>query len=179
MRDPRTRPGPVCRREGSRYPVNAVSGTPTGKFPKTAHLLKRADFQRVYQQGRRHFSGNMTVFYLRSSEPGALDKRVAEQGGPETVAMSTAEPSCVRVGFTVPRAVGGSVERNRIRRRLREAVRHHLPQLAESRGLDVVFNPKRTVLQAEFETLSKEVERAFEVIRKNSEKAPKPREAAR
>jgi ribonuclease P protein component len=159
--------------------VNAVSGTPTGKFPKSAHLLKRADFQRVYKQGRRHFSGNMTVFYLRSSEPGAPDGCEAVQRGPETVAKATAGSSCVRVGFTVPRAIGKSVDRNRIRRRLREAVRHHLPELSGANGIDVVFNPKRTVLGAEFEALSKEVERAFEVIRKNTEKSVKPREAGR
>ena len=84
--------------------------------------------------------------------------------------------TCVRVGFTVPRAVGGSVERNRIRRRLREAVRFHYSELPAQSGLDVVFNPKRTVLKAEFETLSKEVERAFEVIRKNTQKAPREAE---
>lgn len=159
--------------------MNAVSGTPTGKFPKTAHLLKRADFQRVYKQGRRHFSGNMTVFYLRSPEPGAPQGRAAERTGPETVANATAGSSCVRVGFTVPRAIGGSVERNRIRRRLREAVRFHLAELPSQRGLDVVFSPKRTVLEAEFETLSKEVERAFEVIRKNTQRTAKSHEAER
>lgn len=179
-----TNEGPANKLEPSKSPgriaenpVKAVSGTPTGKFPKTAHLLKRADFQRVYKQGRRHFSGNMTVFYLRSPEPGAPQGRAAERTGAETVVQATAGSSCVRVGFTVPRAVGGSVERNRIRRRLREAVRFHLPELRAASGLDVVFNPKRTVLEAEFETLSKEVERAFEVIRKNSERAAKPREA--
>jgi ribonuclease P protein component len=79
----------------------------------------------------------------------------------------------------VPRAIGGSVERNRIRRRLREAVRFHLPELGSTSGLDVVFNPKGTVLEAEFETLSKEVERAFEVIRKNTQTTAKSREAER
>jgi ribonuclease P protein component len=79
----------------------------------------------------------------------------------------------------VPRAIGGSVERNRIRRRLREAVRFHLSELPSQNGLDVVFNPKRTVLQAEFETLSKEVERAFEVIRKNTQRAMRSVEAER
>jgi ribonuclease P protein component len=68
------------------------------------------------------------------------------------------------------------VERNRIRRRLREAVRFHYPELPAQSGLDVVFNPKRTVLKAEFETLSKEVERAFEVIRKNIQKVPREAE---
>ncbi len=139
----------------------AVTGTPTGKFPKTAHLLKRADFQRVYQQGRRHFSGNMTVFYWMAPLP----------SGPEAVEVETASPSCVRVGFTVPKAIGKSVDRNRIRRRLRECVRHHLADLSVPRSLDVVFNPKRSALKADFTALDKEVERAFETIRKNQQGA--------
>ncbi len=145
-----------------------MNGTPTGKFPKSAHLLKRADFQRVYQQGRRHFSGNMTVFYLQRQSP---------TRGPEAVESATAAPACVRVGFTVPRALGKAVDRNRIRRKLREAVRHHLGELAETPSMDVVINPKRTALTVEFTVLTKEVERAFDVIRK-SPKAKKPVEAS-
>ena len=153
-----------------------MNGTPTGKFPKQGHLLKRADFQRVYQQGRRHFSGNMTVFYLRLPEP-----QIAAEARPKAVDEKTASPSCVRVGFTVPKALGKSVDRNRIRRRLREAVRHHLGSLETTRQLDVVINPKRSALIAEFTTLSKEVERAFEVIRKNpqNKSGVKPSEAPR
>ncbi len=95
-----------------------------------------------------------------------------------------AGPSCVRVGFTVPKALGKSVDRNRIRRRLREAVRHHLAELQEAKALDVVFNPKRSALTADFASLEKEVERAFEVIRKNPQAArqsasKKPGEASR
>jgi ribonuclease P protein component len=137
--------------------------TPTGKFPKAAHLLKHADFQRVYKQGRRHFSGNMTVFYLRSPEQRELPGQ-----GSDVVSRETASRTCVRVGFTVPKAIGNSVVRNRIRRRLREAVRRYLPVLAEEKTLDVVFNPKRTALEVEHETLVQEVERAFAVIRKNT-----------
>jgi len=33
-------------------------------FPKTVRLLRHADFERVYQQGRRHFSPSMTVFFF-------------------------------------------------------------------------------------------------------------------
>ena len=33
-------------------------------FPSNARLLRHADFERVYKQGRRHFSASMTVFYL-------------------------------------------------------------------------------------------------------------------
>lgn len=43
-----------------------------------------------------------------------------------------------RVGFTVTRKLGGAVERNRIRRRLKEAVRLALPGLMKP-GRDYVF----------------------------------------
>ncbi|HET7892090.1 MAG TPA: ribonuclease P protein component, partial [Candidatus Sulfotelmatobacter sp.] len=32
-------------------------------FPRSSRLLRHADFERVYKQGRRHFSASMTVFY--------------------------------------------------------------------------------------------------------------------
>ena len=119
-----------------------MNGTPA-EFPKSAHLLKHADFQRVYQNGKRHFSGNMTVFFLaRESQ--------AEVRGP-------------RVGFTVGRVLGNAVVRNRIRRRTREAVRLHWAPLAPL-AVDIVINPKRTVLQVEHTELRKEIETAFAVI---------------
>lgn len=102
-------------------------------------LLRHADFERVYQKGRRHFSPHMTVFYLgRESGKG------------------------VRVGFTVSRALGGAVERNRMKRRLRELVR--LRPSVISAAVDVVINPKRSLLNADFDGLLKEINRAFETI---------------
>ena len=120
----------------------AASGESGGagmKFPRTMRLLRHADFERVYQQGRRHFSARMTVFYLRRERGEGL-----------------------RVGFTVGRALGGAVDRNRMKRRLREAVRLQRP--ANNFPVDVVINPKKSVLSAEFEDLLKEVGRAFEVV---------------
>jgi len=114
-------------------------------FPRAARLLKHADFERVYKQGRRHFSSHMTVFYLRQAEGGA------------------------RIGFTVGRVLGGAVERNRIKRRLREAVRQRRSILKSP--VDVVINPKKSLLKVEFPTLLEEASRAFEVIaRKVAEK---------
>ena len=48
------------------------------------------------------------------------------------------ETPIVRAGFTATKRVGGAVERNRAKRRLREAARLLLPQLA-SPGFDYVF----------------------------------------
>lgn len=117
------------------------------RFPKSSKLLRHADFQRVYKQGRRHFAAHMTVFYLRRG-----NEDEGKACGP-------------RVGFTVGRVLGGAVQRNRIKRRLREAVRHNLASLALA--VDVVINPKKSALLAEFTVLNDQVARAFQVIGEN------------
>jgi ribonuclease P protein component len=123
---------------------------PDRSFPKAARLLKHADFEKVYKTGRKQFSGNMTVFFLRRAHASA------ETGiGAGTVAKT----GSARIGFTVGRALGPAVVRNRIRRRVREAVRQHLYRLTAP--VDVVINPKRSVLNAAFTTLVAEIERAF------------------
>jgi ribonuclease P protein component len=114
----------------------------SSKFPKSKHLLKHADFQRVYQDGRRQFTGNMTVFFLR--------RNVVQEG------VTTGGS---RVGFTVGKVLGGSVERNRIRRRMREAVRLS-PQACDA-PVDVVFNPRKSVLTVPFAELKDEVARGL------------------
>jgi ribonuclease P protein component len=155
-----------------------VSETPQGEFPKSAHLRKHADFRKVYELGRRHFSGNMTVFYLRRQADadatplgaGEASRLIARDDKDEDASRLRArkDPGPVRSGFTVRRALGGSVERNRMRRRTREAVRHHLQALAGLPvALDVVINPKKSLLKAEFTAISEEIERAFRVISQN------------
>lgn len=124
----------------------------SGRFPKTSRLLKHADFERVYRQGKRHFSSNMTVFWT---------KRVTSTG-PEQ--PTVAVPSGARVGFTVGKGLGGSVVRNRIRRRLREAVRLSLAGFCLP--VDVVINPKKSALTAEMPKLRQEVSSAFAAIEK-------------
>jgi ribonuclease P protein component len=122
---------------------------PNAKFPHSVRLLRHADFERVYKQGRRHFSASMTVFYLRR---------------PEAAAAGPKAPQGLRIGFTVGRALGGAVQRNRMKRRLREAVRLSMP--ANTPGADVVINPKRGLLTADFEVVVNEVRQAFVVIQK-------------
>jgi ribonuclease P protein component len=109
-------------------------------------LLRHADFERVYKLGRRHFSDSLTAFYLARQ---AANAKPWEAAG-------------LRVGFTVGRALGGAVERNRIKRRLREAVRLSRPPAGVY--ADVVINPKKSLLTADFEALLNEVHRAFVVI---------------
>ena len=119
--------------------------------------LRHADFDRVYKQGRRHFSALMTVFYL--------ERKLAQP------AKGQAECG-LRVGFTVGRALGGAVQRNRMKRRLREAVR--LTRPTPGPGADVVINPKKVVLTAGFDVLVNEVRQAFVVIQKKLGTEPLP-----
>lgn len=118
-----------------------------GKFPKSHRLLRHSDFEQVYKRGRRHFTAQMTVFYLPRPDEGLRG---------------------ARVGFTVSKALGGAVQRNRIRRRLREAVR--LSGSHCESAVDVVINPKRSALTADFKDLQSEVVKAFQVIGKQLQK---------
>ena len=134
----------------------AGAGFPRG-FPRSGRLLKHSDFDRVYKQGRRHFSAHMTVFYLRQAEDALPQAALSENALPERSA---------RVGFTVGRVLGGAVERNRIKRRLREAVRLRRAVLEGAGAADVVINPKKSVLTLEFSAVLEEVGRALDAIAK-------------
>lgn len=65
----------------------------------------------------------------------------------------------VRVGFTVTKKTGNSVVRNRIRRRLREAVRRVLPEAGHP-GFDYVLVAREATLRTPFDSLLSEMERA-------------------
>jgi ribonuclease P protein component len=121
------------------------------RFPKSKRLLKHSDFQRVYQSGRRQFTGNATVFYLLRDGPG--------------VGISP------RVGFAVGKVLGGAVERNRIKRRMREAVR--LSWGACQVPVDVVFHPRKSVLTLPFAELVDEVTRALRLAAQRARAAEK------
>ena len=116
-------------------------------------LLRHADFERVYKLGRRHFSASMTVFFLARPEVQMQDAR-------RMAAKAAARG--LRVGFTVGRALGDAVDRNRMKRRLREAVR--LAPAPAGVSADVVINPKKSLLAADFDVVLNEVRRAFVVI---------------
>jgi len=125
---------------------------PTGSPNSLLRLRKHADYQRVYTSSRKQFAKQMTFFF--SVRPEA---RRSETPGP-------------RIGLTVGKVLGHAVERNRIKRRLRELVRRHAPMLG-TYSVDVILHPRRTVLEMEGAKLEREVVQIFQTIRKGLDRA--------
>ncbi len=108
----------------------------------------------MYDEGSRHSCPFFAAFCLKiapAPEPGA------SAPGESCVPPSLTGP---KIGFTVTRALGKAVIRNRLRRRLREAVRMHLAELPPTWW--IVFNPRRAGLDAPLPDLEREVRRVFQ-----------------
>jgi ribonuclease P protein component len=116
-------------------------------------LKKHADYQRVYKASRKQFSKQLSYFFILRPEL-----------GPDGTAMRDARADCARVGLTVGKVMGKAVDRNRIKRRMREAVQRHLPLLRTP--VDVVLHPRRSVIDLEFAALEREVGVVFRAIEK-------------
>jgi ribonuclease P protein component len=109
-------------------------------------LRKHADYQRVYQASRKQFSKQMSFF---------VATRPADS--------HFTEPT-PRIGLTVGKVMGKAVDRNRIKRRMREAVRRNLNELTAP--VDVILHPRRSVINLDFATLDREVAQVFRTIQK-------------
>ena len=124
-------------------------------------LRKHADYQRVYREGKRQSLPLMTYFFAKRKD---------------TVVPCDVTLLGSRVGLTAGKVLGNAVQRNRIKRRMREAVRRHRMELTA--GVDVILHPRRTVLEAEFSQIEREVLRAFRAVQTAMETLPSVKNAA-
>jgi ribonuclease P protein component len=106
------------------------------RFPKSSRILRAREFREVYDKGLRVSGALVAAFCL--AKPG--------QTGP-------------RLGITTPKSLGGSVVRNRLRRRLREIFRLHSADFGG--GWDIVLNPRRAAGDAPFQELVREFQRVI------------------
>ena len=73
-------------------------------------------------------------------------------------------PNKIRIGFTATRRIGGSVKRNRARRRLRAAVERVMPHHAAI-GYDYVLVARIVTIDRPFESLIQDLETALKRLK--------------
>ena len=82
-----------------------------------------------------------------------------------------------RVGLTAGKVLGKAHERNRIKRRMREALRRHLDLLPA--GCDLILHPRRTVLTVDFTKLEAEIVRILQQAKAEAARMTQNRPAER
>lgn len=123
-------------------PDNSAGAGKLGRQSLVGYRLrKHSDYQSAYAASRKRQSASMTWF-------------VAPQP------HESGDTGTARVGLTAGKVLGKAHERNRIKRRMREAVRRHVNLLPP--GCDLIFHPRRTVLTIEFGKLEAEIVRILE-----------------
>jgi ribonuclease P protein component len=126
--------------------------------PQKSTLRKHADYQRVYREGKRQSLPLMTYFFALRNPQNATAEASAKPTRYRTAEISPG----ARVGLTAGRVLGNAVARNRIKRRMRQAIRHAQTELTAD--VDVILHPRKTVLEAEFSQIERDVQRAFRAV---------------
>jgi ribonuclease P protein component len=120
---------------------------------KGARLRRHADYQRAYAASRKRQSASMSWFLAPQSSA------IEVAAGP-------------RVGLTAGKVMGKAHERNRIKRRMREALRRHRELLPP--GCDLILHPRRAVLTVDFRKLEAEVVRILQQARTEAARMARP-----
>jgi ribonuclease P protein component len=107
-------------------------------FPREARLVRKSEYDAVYRAGKRRSSSHYTIFVRANALPVS------------------------RFGFSIKKALGGAVVRNRIRRRMREMVRCHRQEIPA--GWDIVVHPKSSVAKAPFVALTSDLIRLLKTL---------------
>ena len=93
-------------------------------MPKRGRLSRSAEFERVYRQGRSNGNRYLVLYTFPRGDTATPD---ADEGP--------------RLGVSVSRKVGGAVDRNKVKRLLREAFRAEASRLPDDVDVVIVARP--------------------------------------
>jgi len=123
------------------------------RFPPAMRLKKKTEFVRVFREGTV-WKGESFSLHILLRERDVIPK----SGGALVLKPSP------RLGMVVTRKVGSAVERNRIKRKIREAFRkaaHHFP------AVDLVIRPNAACKEATEEDISRSLRKAVAATLEN------------
>lgn len=103
------------------------------RFPRACRLGKNRNYRYVYRKGKRYPSRSFVLVYLRAKD--------------------------LKIGFSVSAKVGNAVIRNRIRRCMREDIRHLRPRLKYGK---YIFVARTQAAQISHEALMYEILRTID-----------------
>ncbi len=109
-------------------------------------LKKNKDFHFTYRAGKSVGSRLCTLIYVHDRRK---PKRRCQQ---QPSAQPMPKPR-VRVGFSVSKKLGNSVQRNRVKRRLREAFTPMLPEIKP--GHNLIFIAREPIREEDFHNIQK------------------------
>ena len=127
--------------------ATAQPDSPRLTFRKRHRLSRSLDYQAVYREGVRKGRGPFVLFV----KPNGLEH--------------------CRLGLSIPRRVGNAVQRNQIKRRLREVFRLHQSEAPGGYDLVVAVRPHEALPYSEYQKLLLDAWRAADQTwRKRSQK---------
>ena len=132
--------------------------------PAFERLKQRSEFLRVGKGRRIHLSG----LTLQAAERQVSERQVSE---PNAVQESGQAVDSARYGLTITNKIGNSPQRNRIRRRLREALR--LNALPADPSYDYVIVGRVSLLTMPFSAIGQEISTALKRVHQPRPTKPK------
>jgi len=133
------------------------------KFAKSNRILKKLEFKQVFDGGSKVVCRQLVVYAIPSNK----------KTGDSSSSATTSEQQS-RIGLVVSRKVGGAITRNKVKRRLREAFRHLLPDLPKNPGLDFVVIARHNAGQATYTQISGGLHTSLNRLSKRAKSERKP-----
>lgn len=101
-------------------------------------LKKKSDFGKTYKYGKSVVNSYLVMYVL---------------------IRSMNNEGCPRVGFSVSKKIGNAVKRNKIKRRMREAVKAYLPLV--NKEVDIIFIARKKITRITFKDIEKNMVNLF------------------